>query len=77
MTLSSLITVVVVLAIVGFLLYLLLTYVPMPEPFKTIIMFVVVIALILWLLSALGVWHGAAALAGVPQSLALLCIPRP
>jgi len=58
MDLSSLISVVLVLVVLGFLLWLLFTYVPMPDPFKTIIMVVIVICVVLWLLSAIGVWHG-------------------
>ena len=42
------------LVIVGVLLYLLDTYVPMAAPIKTIINVVVVIAVIIWLLGATG-----------------------
>lgn len=45
----------VVLVVVGFVLWLILTYVPMPEPFKKVIVAVVVLFLALWLLSAFGV----------------------
>jgi hypothetical protein len=51
----SLITVVVVLIIVGVLLWLANTYIPMDNKIKTIINVAVVIAVILWLLSAFGV----------------------
>jgi len=55
---------VLVLAVVGFLLWLLLTYVPMAKPFPQIIVFVAVLCVVLWLLSALGIlgghfWAGA------------------
>jgi len=40
---------VVILALVGFLLWLVLTYVPMPDPFKKVITVVVVIVLVLWM----------------------------
>jgi hypothetical protein len=53
----SLITLILTLAIVGFLLWLVLTYIPMPDPFKKVIMVVVVIAVILWLLNGFG-WLG-------------------
>ena len=51
----SLITLVVVLAIVGVLLWLLNTYVPMAKPIKTIINVVVVLVVVVWLLSVLGI----------------------
>ena len=50
----SLISLVITLAVVGFLLWLLTTYVPMDATIKKIIVAVVVIAVCLWLLSALG-----------------------
>ncbi len=43
------------LAIVGFLLWLILTYIPMPAPFKQVILVIVVIAVVLWLLNGFGV----------------------
>jgi hypothetical protein len=51
----SLITVVVVLIVVGVLLWLVNTYIPMDGKIKSIINVVVVIAVVLWLLSAFGV----------------------
>lgn len=51
----SLITVVVVLIVVGVLLWLVNTYIPMDGKIKNIINIVVVIAVVLWLLSAFGV----------------------
>lgn len=42
------------LAIFGFILWLIVTYIPMPEPIRTIIIAVAVIALILWLLQGVG-----------------------
>lgn len=51
----SLITLVLVLAIVGFLLWLIVTYIPMPEPFKKVIVVVVVIVLVLYLLQLFGI----------------------
>lgn len=52
----SIITLLLVLAVVGFCLWLVLTYVPMPAPFKQVIVVIVVIALLLWLLNAFGIY---------------------
>lgn len=54
----SLITIVLVLIVVGFLLWLINTYVPMASSIKTILNAVVIIVVILWLLSAFGVISG-------------------
>lgn len=54
----SLVTIIVVLVIIGFLLWLINTYVPMAGAIKTILNAVVIIAVILWLLSAFGIIHG-------------------
>lgn len=51
----SLISLVVTLVVVGVLLWLLNTYVPMDDKIKKIINIVVVIAVVLWLLAAFGV----------------------
>lgn len=53
----SLVTIVIVLVVVGFLLWLINTYIPMAGSIKTILNAVVVIAVILWLLSAFGIIH--------------------
>jgi hypothetical protein len=50
-----LITVVIVLIVVGVLLWLVNTYIPMDSKIKSIINVVVVIAVILWLLNVFGV----------------------
>lgn len=55
----SLITVVVVLIIVGVLLWLANTYIPMDGKIKTILNIVVVIAVVLWLLQGFGILDGA------------------
>lgn len=49
------IAVIFILAIVGLALHLLLTYVPMAAPIKTVIMVVVVLCVCLWLLQVFGV----------------------
>ena len=54
----SLISIVIVLIVVGFLMWLVNNYIPMASPIKTILNAIVVIAVIIWLLSALGVIHG-------------------
>jgi uncharacterized membrane protein YidH (DUF202 family) len=50
-----LIHVVIVLVVVGVILWLINTYLPMDAKIKTILNVVIVIAVILWLLSAFGV----------------------
>lgn len=54
----SLISIVIVLVVVGFLLWLINTYIPMASPIKTILNIVVIIAVVIWLLSSLGIIHG-------------------
>lgn len=51
----SLLTVVVVLIVVGVLLWLVNTYIPMDGKIKSILNAVVVIAVVIWLLQAFGV----------------------
>jgi len=41
------------LALIGFICYLILTYIPMPEPFKQILTVGMIIALIIWLIGTL------------------------
>lgn len=43
------------IALLGFLVYLITTYIPMPAPFKTIIYVVAAIVLLLYLMSAFGI----------------------
>jgi len=62
----SLISLIVTLIVVGVLLWLLNTYIPMDGKIKQIINVVVVIAVVLWLLSAFGVL-GRAGDIRVPQ----------
>lgn len=54
----SLISIVIVLVVAGFLLWLINTYIPMASSIKTILNVVVVIAVLIWLLSTLGIIHG-------------------
>ena len=62
----SLISVVITLVVVGVLLWLINTYIPMDGKIKQIINIVVVICVILWLLSVFGVF-GHAGDIRVPQ----------
>lgn len=57
----SIVSVVVVLIIVGVLLWLANTYIPMDGKIKTILNIVVVIAVVLWLLQGFGVLGGMGA----------------
>lgn len=50
-----LITVVIYLCVVGVLLWLINTYIPMAAPIKTIINVVVIVCVCLWLLRVFGV----------------------
>ncbi len=54
----SLITVIVVLVIVGVILWLVNSYIPMDRKIKKILNVVVVILVILWLLHAFGLLSG-------------------
>ena len=51
----SLITIVVVLIVVGVLLWLINTYIPMQGTIKSILNAVVIIVVVIWLLQAFGV----------------------
>ncbi len=53
MDLIALVTALLVFALLGFLIYLIVTYIPMPEPFKQVIVVAAVILLILYLLAGL------------------------
>ncbi len=51
--------VVLVLIVIGVVLWLINTYVPMASSIKTILNAVVVIVVILWLLKIFGLWGGS------------------
>jgi hypothetical protein len=53
----SLLTIVVVLIVVGLLLWLVNSYIPMDNKIKTILNIVVVVAVIIWLLNAISAFH--------------------
>lgn len=50
----GLIEFIILVAILGVIVWLLVTYIPMPEPFSKIIIFIAVLVVILVLLRALG-----------------------
>jgi hypothetical protein len=50
----SILTILLSLALFGFVLYLIVNYIPMPDPIKKIIIAVAVLFIILWLLEGLG-----------------------
>ena len=54
-----LITVIVTLVVVGILLWLINTYIPMDGKIKKILNVVVVICVVIWLLDVFGVIHGS------------------
>lgn len=54
-----LIHIVIVLIVVGVLLWLINTYIPMAGPIKSILNVIVVIAVILWLLNIFGIFSTA------------------
>lgn len=60
----DLITIVIILVVVGVLLWLANTYIPMDRKLKTILNIVVVIAVILWLLQAFGLLSGSPSVGG-------------
>jgi hypothetical protein len=52
------ISLIVILAVIGLLMWLANTYIPMAEPYKKIMNIVVIVAVVLWLLSVFGVFAG-------------------
>jgi hypothetical protein len=54
-----LLTIIIVLIVVGVALWLINTYIPMPQAIKSILNIVVVIVLIVWLLSVFGIIDSA------------------
>ncbi len=49
---------IIILAVIGLLLWLVNTYIPMSDPIKKILNIVVLIAVILWLLNVFGLLGG-------------------
>jgi hypothetical protein len=58
MTLSALISIILLLVVLGFGLYLLERFIPMAEPIKLVIRVVIILCLVLFLLTQLGIWNG-------------------
>ncbi len=54
----DLLSLIVVIAIVGFVVWAITTLIPMPAPFKQVIIGFACLVLCLYVLQALGVWHG-------------------
>ena len=52
----SLITIVITLIVVGVLLWLVNTYIPMDGKIKKVLNVVVMVVVVLWLLNVIGVW---------------------
>lgn len=50
----DLIVLILVIALIGFAVYAITTYIPMPPIFKTAIIVLTVIVMVLWLLERLG-----------------------
>lgn len=55
-----LLTILTVVLVVGVLLWLVNTYIPMQATIKRILNAVVVIILVIWLLKAFGIWNSLA-----------------
>ena len=49
----AILTTILVLALIGFVVYLIVTYIPMPEIFKQVLMVVVAVLLIFWVIGLL------------------------
>lgn len=52
----SLFAIIIALAVVGVVLWLINSYVPMPPRWKTIINVIALVVVILWLLKVFGLW---------------------
>ncbi len=50
----DLIQLILILAVLGFIAWLVITYVPMPQPIKTVVIVIMVIVLVLFLLRLVG-----------------------
>lgn len=54
LSLATVLTLLLYLAVFGLVVYLIVTYIPMPAPVRTIIIAIAVILLIIWLIGNLG-----------------------
>jgi hypothetical protein len=55
LSLSALITFILTLAIIGFVVWILVTYIPMPDVIKRVFIVIIAIVMLLWALRYLGV----------------------
>lgn len=51
----SIIAIIIVLCVVGLIVWAFAAYVPLPQPFKSIVIFLIILLTCLWILSGLGV----------------------
>jgi len=54
----DLVQLLVVIIVLGLVFWLVQTFLPIPQPFKNAVLGILVIVVIVWLLSAVGLWHG-------------------
>lgn len=54
----DIISIIIIIAVVGLILWLVQTYLPMDAGVKKFLQVAVIVILIFWLLSALGIWSG-------------------
>ena len=54
MDLVEIAKIIVLIALIGFIVYLVITYIPMPDIFQKVIMVVCAVLLILWVISMVG-----------------------
>lgn len=52
------ISLIVTIALVGLVVYLVTTFIPMPPPFRAAILIIAGVGLLLYLLSFFGLWDG-------------------
>jgi hypothetical protein len=55
LSLSALITFILTLALLGFLVWIVVTYIPMPDVLKRVVIVIAAIVMLLWALRYLGV----------------------
>jgi len=53
------VTVIIILVLIGFAMWLINSFIPMASSIKSILNAVVIIAVILWLLTVFGIWDGS------------------
>lgn len=54
----GMITIIIDIALVGLIVYLVTTFIPMPQKFRQAIYIVAGVGLLLWLLNYFGIWAG-------------------